>query len=127
MSSLHTLGRWGLVCVAVLLSACEGSTERRLFEACESTPQCTVGLDCVVLRADPNGTTAGAGFCTSRCAIRFPCSPTLACTPVDREGIIVAPGADEARNAFCLEECADDADCPAGLTCELSPSGLVCI
>jgi hypothetical protein len=117
----------GAVLWAVALAGCQGATDRRLFEACESTPACAVGLDCVVLRADPTGTTAGVGFCTSRCEERFPCSQAYQCTPVDREGVVVAPGDLEARNAFCLRPCASDRDCAAGLSCEASPSGGVCL
>lgn len=113
--------------VAVGLAACQTSSERRLFESCESTPQCAVGLDCVVLRSEPGATTAGAGFCTFRCAPRFPCSDVLGCTAVDSEGIVVATGAAEARNAFCLRPCTADRDCAASLSCQATSAGRVCL
>ena len=114
-----------LLCVG--LAACQTSSERRLFESCEATPECSVGLDCVVLRSEPGATTAGAGFCTFRCAPRFPCSDVLACTDVDSEGIVVATGAAEARNAFCLRPCGADRDCATGLSCEATAAGRVCL
>lgn len=109
-----------------MLGACQTSTERRLFESCESTPQCAVGLDCVVLRSEPGGTTAGAGFCTFRCAPRFPCAPAFACTAVDREGVVVATGDPAARNAFCLRPCEEDNECAASLDCEDTAAGRLC-
>lgn len=124
--SRTTVWLWTLgACLS--LCACDGSSERRLFESCEATPECAVGLDCVVLRAEQSGTTAGAGFCTSRCALNFPCSAALLCTPVDRDGVVVGPGDPAARNAFCLRPCEDDHDCAAGMSCEATSSGPLCI
>ena len=116
-----------LALLAATLGACQGAADRRVFEACEATPECVVGLDCVVLRADPMGTTAGAGFCTARCGERFPCSLAYLCTPVDRDGVVVALDDPAARNALCLRPCSSDRDCARGLSCEATLSGDVCL
>ena len=113
--------------LAGLLTACQASRDRRLFESCEATPECAVGLDCVVLRTEAGGTTAGAGFCTFRCAPRFPCADAFQCTAVDLEGVVVATGDPAARNAFCLRPCEDDNQCAASLSCESTAMGDVCL
>ena len=109
-----------------VLGACQTSAERRVVESCGSTPQCAVGLDCVVLRAEPGGSTAGAGFCTFRCAPRFPCAPPYECTAVDADGVVVAMGDSAARNAFCLRPCEEDRQCAVSLDCEDTAADTLC-
>lgn len=109
-----------ILVLASLLPGCfRSSGEGGEFDYCEHQNQCGVGLDCVLVRPSEGGSTSGAAFCTSRCHIRFPCEDgtRLHCVAVEYRGVIVADDSEDQANAFCLQPCEDDEDCPGGLDC----------